>query len=156
MSWSAEQLAAPCECLHAWLSPPHPLLQEDKEEDMFFTAQANTLMQKYSAGGKGNGTMVEKGGDSIMDLGTLVIVDDQDEDNMDTMKSMQQGVAGEGEEGRGRSRERKEGGRERGVDEKSPAYLSHQEWTPVLWRRRGSRTTGLGSCSTLTRRMSNR
>lgn len=89
---------------------PHPLPQEDKDEDMFFTAQANTLMQKYSGGVKGNGTMVEKGGDSIMDLGTLVIVDDQDEDNMDTMKSMGHGVGGErgtwgGGRGRGSLRE---------------------------------------------------
>ena len=50
---------------------------------MFFTAQSNTLLQKFSSSGRGNGTMVEK----ELDLGTLVIVDDQDEDPMDTMKS---------------------------------------------------------------------
>ena len=50
---------------------------------MFFTAQTNTLLQKYSGSSHGNGTMVEK----ELDLGTLVIVDDRDEDGMDTMKS---------------------------------------------------------------------
>ena len=62
---------------------PLTLVQEEKEEDMFFTAQANTLLQKYTGSSRGNGTMVEK----ELDLGTLVIVDDRDEDNMDTMKS---------------------------------------------------------------------
>ena len=57
--------------------------QDDKEDDMYFTA-ANTLMQQqYQAGRHGNGTMVEK----EVDLNTLIIVDDQDEDAMDTMKS---------------------------------------------------------------------
>jgi hypothetical protein len=63
-------------------------VQEEKEEDMFFTAQANTLLQKYTGSSRGNGTMVEK----ELDLGTLVIVDDRDEDNMDTMKRMDTGV----------------------------------------------------------------
>ena len=50
---------------------------------MFFTAQASTLLKNYPSSSHGNGTMVEK----ELDLGTLVIVDDQDEDTMDTMKS---------------------------------------------------------------------
>ena len=49
---------------------------------MFFTAQASTLIHKYGSS-HGNGTMVEK----ELDLGTLVIVDDREEDMMDTMKS---------------------------------------------------------------------
>ena len=50
---------------------------------MFFTAQASTLLQKYTGSSHGNGTMVEK----ELDLGTLVIVDDREDDAMDTMKS---------------------------------------------------------------------
>ena len=66
--------------------------QEEKDEDMFFTAQSNTLLQKFSSSGRGNGTMVEK----ELDLGTLVIVDDQDEDPMDTMKSEGRGFVNYG------------------------------------------------------------
>lgn len=58
------------------------LWPQQEEKDEFFTAQANTLLQKYTGGSHGNGTMVEK----EFDLGTLVIVDDT-EDDMDTMKS---------------------------------------------------------------------
>lgn len=59
-------------------------LQEGKEDDMYYTAHGeNTLLGKYPSSSHGNGTMVEK----ELDLGTLVIVDDQDEDAMDTMKS---------------------------------------------------------------------
>jgi serine/threonine kinase 3 len=56
--------------------------EEEEEKDKFFTAQANTLLNQYPSSSHGNGTMVEK----EFDLGTLVIVDDT-EDDMDTMKS---------------------------------------------------------------------
>ena len=57
-------------------------LWPQEEKDEFFTAQANTLLNQYPSSSRGNGTMVEK----EFDLGTLVIVDDT-EDDMDTMKS---------------------------------------------------------------------
>lgn len=63
--------------------------EEEKEDDMYFTAHGeNTLLGMHTSSSHGNGTMVEK----ELDLGTLVIVDDRDEDSMDTMKRMDTGV----------------------------------------------------------------
>jgi len=55
------------------------------EEDEFYTANNNTIMQR--GGKKKDSTMVATE-DTITNLGTLVIIDDaQDlEDDMDTMK----------------------------------------------------------------------
>lgn len=55
-------------------------LQEDVEGDEFFTAH-NTLVQQGNRGGE-----AEPGDNTITDLGTLVIIDD--DDDLDTMKSM--------------------------------------------------------------------
>ena len=66
--------------------------QEEIEDDEFFTAR-NTMVQRFSAqarGGAGDKRAgVEPSGDGTitgdLDLGTLVIIDDEEE--MDTMKS---------------------------------------------------------------------
>ena len=79
--------------LYALLTtPPGHLPQEEIEDDEFFTAR-NTMVQRYSAqarGGAGDKRGgVEPSGDGTitgdLDLGTLVIIDDEEE--MDTMKS---------------------------------------------------------------------
>ena len=56
-------------------------------DDEYFTAH-NTMVQRFTKGGAGSA--VEPSGDGTitgdLDLGTLVIIDDDDEE-MDTMKS---------------------------------------------------------------------
>ena len=56
------------------------------EEDEFYTA-SNTIMQR-GYGAHGEDTMIASSSDgTVTDLGTLVIIDDDDEDNLGTMKS---------------------------------------------------------------------
>ena len=68
--------------------------QEGEEEDEFFTAHNTMVQQSYARqrrgnrGGEGEGTIVEHPSDgTITDLGTLVIIDDDQDEDMDTMKS---------------------------------------------------------------------
>ena len=58
-----------------------------QEDDEFYTARNTILQRGYAGLGEDTGTMVASSSDgTVTDLGTLVIIDDNDEDSMGTMK----------------------------------------------------------------------